>query len=69
MPPSPASSSSCVILVPIDPACDDALRELEYSTFTQDGDDWVPNTKLKGPTVVGKPGAFTPSFVVNPKLF
>ena len=42
---------------------------IEYSTSTKQGDDWVPNTKLKGPTVVGKPGAFTPSFVVNPKPF
>ena len=42
---------------------------IEYLTSTKQGDDWVPNTKLKGPTVVGKPGASTPSFVVNPKPF
>ena len=43
------------------------FKRIEYSTSTKQGDDWVPNTKLKGPTVVGKPGASTPSFVVNPK--
>ena len=51
------------------PAVD--FKRIEYSTSTKQGDDWVPNTKIKGPTIVivGKPGASAPSLVVNPKSF
>ena len=45
------------------------FKRIEYSTSTKEEDDWVPNTTIKGPTVVGKPGKPTPSFVVNPKPF
>jgi hypothetical protein len=35
---------------------------IEYSTFTKQGDKWIPNDKIKGPTLVGKPGIHSPSF-------
>ena len=47
-------------------AAADSTR-LEYSTLIQNGDKWIRNDELKGPTIVGKPGASAPSFVVNPK--
>lgn len=47
------------------PAAD--FRRIEYSTSTKQGDEWIPNAKIKGPTIVGKAGARSPTFAVNPK--
>lgn len=36
---------------------------IKYNTSTQNGDDWIQNNKLKGPTLVGK--VDMPNFYVN----
>jgi hypothetical protein len=43
------------------------FKRIEYSTSSPEGRKWVPNADIKGPTVVGKPEARAPSFIVNPK--
>lgn len=43
------------------------FARIEYSTSTPKNGEWVPNAKIKGPSVVGKPAVRAPSFVVNPK--
>jgi hypothetical protein len=48
------------------------FKKVVYTTDSlnsQKGEKWVRNPDLKGPTVVGKPGAHAPTFIVNPKLF
>lgn len=44
-----------------------AFGRIEYRTFNKDGDKWIPNDNLKGPTIVGKPAPIAPTFSVNPK--
>ena len=48
------------------------FKRIEYSTLSLnpvEGEKWIRNDNLKGPTIVGKPAASAPSFVVNPKPF
>ena len=48
------------------------FKRIEYSTLSLnpvEGEKWIRNDNLKGPTLVGKHMAHAPSFVVNPKPF